>query len=66
MNKFADSQHLNEISKKLNQIVEKTVIQKLKEEAEVGRRIEFTGAVEVRSERDLALLLVVPLHVGFE
>ena len=63
---FADSQRFNDVSTQLNRIIEATVISQLKKQARLGSRIQFTGAAEVRSQRDLTPLLLVPLQASVE
>lgn len=64
---FPNSQHLNELSTELNRIVETRVIPGLKEEAEVGRRVEFVGCAEVAEESGNARpLTVIPVFVNVE
>jgi predicted lipoprotein len=63
---FPNSQNFNDISRELNRIVETLVLPPLKEQAKVGRRIHFVGCAEVRNDRDLKPLTVIPLDVKFE
>jgi predicted lipoprotein len=63
---FANSQQFNEISTALNQIVESTVLPTLKQQAQVGRAIEFVGCAEVTNlPRDASPLQVIPVQVRF-
>jgi predicted lipoprotein len=63
---FANSQQFNEISTSLNQIVESTVLPTLKQQAQVGRAIEFVGCAEVTTlPRDASPLQVIPVAVRF-
>jgi predicted lipoprotein len=61
---FPNSRQFNDLAAELNNIVQKMVTAKLKEEAQPGQRIEFVGCAEVQNEPgDLNPLKIVPLSV---
>lgn len=62
---FPNSQHFNDISSELNRIIEALVIPTLKEQAEVGREVQFVGCSAVLHEQDWHRLQVIPLEVRF-
>ena len=64
---FANSQHFNDVSTELNQIVESRVIPTLKEQAAVDRQVEFIGCAEVSDDAsDVGPLKVIPLRVSIK
>jgi len=64
---FARSQQFNDISTELNRVVESRVISLLKEQAQIGRSIEFTGCAQVPNGRAAEMPLeVIPLEVKIE
>jgi predicted lipoprotein len=61
---FPNSQHFNAVSQELNKIVESKVLPDVVKLVKIGRRLEFVGCAEVRSEKqDLRPLKMVPLAV---
>ena len=64
---YPNSQDFNDISAALNSIVETNVLPQLQRIATVGKRIQFTGCVEVNDEeQDLKPLKLVPISVKSE
>jgi predicted lipoprotein len=64
MDKFANSQHFNDLSTELNRIVETRVLPRLRDQAEVERKVRFVGCAEVsRDARQRKPLKVVPVSV---
>lgn len=64
---FPNSQDFNEISTELNRIVEARVITALKDQAKIGRRVQFVGCAEIPDDADAtAPLAVIPLEVQFQ
>jgi predicted lipoprotein len=62
---FSNSQQLNDISARLNRIVEQQVIPRLKELAMPGQKIQFVGCAELPDDqRDIRPLKVIPLDVS--
>jgi predicted lipoprotein len=58
---FHNSQDFNDISSAINQLIEARILPRLRDQAEVGKQVQFTGCVEVMNEdTDLRPLLVVP------
>jgi predicted lipoprotein len=63
---FVNMTQFNRVSIEMNAIVENQVVSQLQEEAEVGRQVEFTGALSINVEnRDLESLRIVPLSINF-
>ena len=59
-----NAQEFNEVSAKLNEIVEKQVLPEFARLATVGQRLRFAGCVEVADEEtDLKPLELVPIYV---
>jgi predicted lipoprotein len=64
---YPNAQAFNEVSAKLNEIVEKRVLPEFQRVATVGRRVRFVGCVEVADEEtDLKPLKLVPVDVGVQ
>jgi predicted lipoprotein len=64
---FPNSQAFNDVSTELNHLVETQVIPSLKQQAQIGRRVQFVGSGEVRADAtELMPLKLVPLEVHFE
>jgi predicted lipoprotein len=64
---FPNSQEFNDISARLNHIVETQVLPELQRLAAVGKRVQFVGCVEVADEdADLKPLKLVPVSVKAE
>ena len=56
----------NRVSIEMNAIVENQVVSQLKEEAEVGRELDFTGALSINVvDQNLDFYPIVPLRVDF-
>jgi len=65
LEKFEQTMDFNNVSAAINQLVREEVLPPLKSEAEVGREIEFVGAVEMNREQvDLSKIELIP--VSFE
>lgn len=61
---YPNAQEFNDISAALNSMVETNVLPQLQQLAKVGKRIQFTGCVEVADEEtDLKPLKLVPIAV---
>jgi len=64
---FPNAQEFNDISARLNVVVETKVLPELQRVATVGKRVQFVGCVEVADEeRDLQPLQLVPVFVKAE
>jgi predicted lipoprotein len=64
MDRFPNSQHFNDLSTELNRIVETRVLPRLRDRAEVGRKVRFVGCAEVsRGAARRKPLKVVPVSV---
>jgi predicted lipoprotein len=63
VNAFPNSQDFNAISAELNRIVEAQVLPALRDRAAVGKRIRFTGCVELETGAVPQILPVVPVQV---
>jgi predicted lipoprotein len=64
---YPNAQEFNDISAALNSIVETNVLPQLQQLAKIGKRIQFTGCVEVADEEtDLQPLKLVPITVKLE
>jgi predicted lipoprotein len=65
--KYPNAQEFNDISAQLNDVVEKRVLPEFQRVAKVGRRVEFSGCVEVSDETTgLKPLKLVPIVVKGE
>lgn len=60
---FPNSQNYNDLSNELNRIVETLVLPPLKEQAMVGRQLQFVGGAEVLNDSDWQPLKLIPLEV---
>lgn len=60
---FPNSQNYNDLSNELNRTVETLVLPALKQQAEVGRQVQFVGCAEVLSDGDWKPLKLIPLEV---
>lgn len=60
---FPNSQNYNDLSNELNRIVETLVLPPLKQQAEVGRQVQFVGGAEVLNDSDWQPLRLIPLEV---
>jgi predicted lipoprotein len=64
---YTNAQEFNDVSAKLNAIVEKRVLAEFQRVAKVGQRVHFAGCVEVADEdTDLKPLQLVPVEVRAE
>lgn len=64
---YPNSQDFNDISAALNHIVETRVLLELRQQAEVGAKISFTGCAEVDDEStDLKPLKIIPIQTKIE
>lgn len=64
---FPNSQAFNDVSTELNHLVETQLIPSLKQQAQIGRRVQFIGCAEVQSAAtNLGPLKLVPLEVHFQ
>jgi predicted lipoprotein len=64
---YTNAQAFNDVSAKLNAIVEKRVLPEFQRVAKVGQRVQFAGCVEVADEdTDLKPLQLVPVEVRAE
>lgn len=63
---FVNMTQFNRVSIEMNAIVENQVVSQLKEEAEVGRELDFTGALSINVvDQNLDFYPIVPLRVDF-
>ncbi len=63
---FVNMTQFNLVSIELNNLVEEQVVTPLKQEAEVGRNLDFVGALSINvEERNLDSIQVVPLRIDF-
>ena len=64
---YSNSQQFNEISTELNRIVETRVVPALKNEAVIGRTIQFAGCAEITDDSPVKPpLRVIPLDISIQ
>ena len=65
--KFSNSQQFNDVSAELNRMVDARVVAALKQQAEIGRRIQFVACAHIIGDlSELTPLKLIPLDVKLE
>jgi len=66
LQEFEQTMDFNNVSAEINQIIRDRVLPELKNKAEIGRKISFTGAIEMNKELvDIDQLKIIPVSSHF-
>lgn len=65
INQFVNMTDFNEVSVALNKMVKQKIVAPLKDKAQIGRLVDFAGAIEVNEENmDLKHIRVIPVSIN--